>query len=182
MSTSISNLLAPQLTLEHPPKQAKRDGKNLVDSLLFPSEVLAGVVVDAGHGKGSLDDSNVQQAQTNVMAGPVSGVQVDPPPDNPLVPQSDKSASLSLVHADDNINFSGNTEDPGFCLTFGEDSQASVQLHGTIVPGVPVNPFWGRHSDLVLNCFIAAPVDNLSEYREPGAVTVNGAGPLALQK
>ena len=74
MCTAAPNPLAPQLQ-EHPLKRAKRDGKNLVDSLLFPSEVLAAVVVDAGHGKGSLDKSDVQQAQANVMAGLASVVQ-----------------------------------------------------------------------------------------------------------
>ena len=64
------------------------------------------MVVDVVHGGGSADFSDVQQAQAEVLAELTSGVPDDSMPENPLVQQPDKSASLSSVHADDNINFS----------------------------------------------------------------------------
>lgn len=86
---------------------------------------------------------------------------------------------------DDN---SGIDEDDGIHLIFGDNegmlqSEDDPRATATLPDQLDVldDPVDGRNSDLVQNCFTAAPVFDFHQYREPGTITCNGAGPLPLQ-
>ena len=79
-----------------------------------------------------------------------------------------------MFNGSDNIDTTQDINDPAATSTLPnqDDSDDSGELD---------DPVGGRSSKLVEDCFRAAPALDLQQYREPGAVTAKGAGPLPLQ-
>ena len=181
LSTGFDQHLGVQRKSNKSTEQVAGKKKVSIEQIPFPPGVLPSKTTVVAL---PADTAGQDGAAVNIAALPTAGQNVGLVDSSVPFPQNGSLSPSSNVedNADDG-NDEGVGEDDEMELMFKDDNVGLTQdiNEDSEDSGDLDDPVGGRNSELVAACFRASPELDLQHYREPGAITTNGAGPLQLK-